>query len=172
MTQRGRPGLSPEKKGEVWGRWRQGESFSEIGRAVGKSVREKERDKLIPVVRAIHKSSRGIYGSRRISEELEETTGVRCGKYKAGTLMKLACVEAIQKKKFKATTKSKHNLPVAPNLLKRQFDVNTPDTVWAGDITYVWTAEGWLSVLQPCFSGVTQTTRNNIKYEQKGRLLG
>jgi len=63
---------------------------------------------------------------------------------KAGTLMKLAGVHAKQKKKFKATTNSKHNLPVSPNLLKREFAVLQPDITWVGDITYIWTKEGWM----------------------------
>lgn len=58
--------------------------------------------------------------------------------------MKLAGVKAKQKKRFKATTDSKHNLPVAPNLLDRNFEVSEPDCVYCADITYVWTAEGWL----------------------------
>ena len=67
-----------------------------------------------------------------------------CGEHKAGTLMKLAGVQAKQKKKFKATTDSKHNLPVSPNLLKREFTVSQPNIAWGGDITYIWTEEGWL----------------------------
>jgi len=58
--------------------------------------------------------------------------------------MKLAGVAAKQKKKFKATTDSKHNLPIAPNLLNRQFEVQEPDQVYVSDITYIWTREGWL----------------------------
>jgi transposase InsO family protein len=58
--------------------------------------------------------------------------------------MKLARVEAKQKKKFKATTDSKHDLPVAPNLLNRQFEATEPNRVWVSDITYIWTASGWL----------------------------
>jgi len=58
--------------------------------------------------------------------------------------MKLAGVSAKQKKKFKVTTDSKHNLPVAPNLLNREFEVATPDQVYVSDITYIWTSEGWL----------------------------
>ena len=58
--------------------------------------------------------------------------------------MKLADVAAKQKKKFKATTDSKHNLPVAPNLLNRQFEAQEPDRVYVSDITYIWTREGWL----------------------------
>ena len=49
-------------------------------------------------------------------------------------------------KRFKITTDSKHNHPVAPNLLNRQFQVDRPDTVWASDITYLWTHQGWLYV--------------------------
>ncbi len=58
--------------------------------------------------------------------------------------MKLAGVEAKQHKKFKATTDSKHSMPVASNLLDRQFTVPAQDLVWVGDITYIWTTEGWL----------------------------
>ena len=58
--------------------------------------------------------------------------------------MRLAGVAAKQRKKFKATTDSKHNLPVAPNLLDRKFEVSEPDRVYCSDITYIWTAEGWL----------------------------
>jgi len=58
--------------------------------------------------------------------------------------MKKANVEVKQKKRFRATTDSKHNYPVAPNRLDRQFDIETPNTAWGGDITYLWTDEGWL----------------------------
>jgi len=58
--------------------------------------------------------------------------------------MRLAGVSAKQKKKFKVTTDSKHNLPVAPNLLNREFEVAEPDQVYVSDITYIWTSEGWL----------------------------
>jgi transposase InsO family protein len=108
-----------------------------------KSFRQQERDRLIPQVREIHKQTRGSYGARRISVELEEQ-GESCGRSKAGTLMRLAQVTAKQRKKFKATTDSKHNMPVASNLLKREFAVTAPDRVYCSDITYVWTKEGWL----------------------------
>jgi transposase InsO family protein len=58
--------------------------------------------------------------------------------------MRLAGVSAKQKKKFKVTTDSKHNLPVAPNLLNREFEVAEPDQVYVSDITYISTNEGWL----------------------------
>ena len=108
-----------------------------------KSYRQQERERLIPKVKEIHKQARGTYGARRISTELEEQ-GESCGRIKAGTLMKLAQVSAKQKKKFKATTDSKHNLAVAPNLLQRKFAVTEPDRVYCSDITHIWTKEGWL----------------------------
>jgi transposase InsO family protein len=58
--------------------------------------------------------------------------------------MRLAGIAVKQKRKFKATTDSKHKLPVAPNLLNREFEVSTPNKVWVSDITYIWTAQGWL----------------------------
>lgn len=112
-------------------------------RKSGKSSRQRENERLIPVVRAAHNKSKGTYGARRIAKELE-AQGSSCGRTKAGNLMKLAGVAAKQKRKFKATTDSKHNLPVAPNLLNRQFEVKEPDHVYVSDITYIWTHEGWL----------------------------
>jgi putative transposase len=73
-----------------------------------------------------------------------EFTGTYCGKHKAGTLMKLAGVQAKQRKKLKATTNSNHSLPVAPNLLQRQFTVPALNMAWVGDITYIWKTECWL----------------------------
>jgi len=97
-----------------------------------KSLRQLERERLIPKVKRIHQQTRKSYGARRISEELE-AQGESCGRTKAGTLMKLAGVKAKQKKKFKATTDSKHNLPVAPNLLDRNFRVAEPDRIYCAD---------------------------------------
>ncbi len=112
-------------------------------RSRGKSKRQQEYERLIPEVRKIHRESREIYGARRISGELE-ANGESCGRYKAGTLMKLAGVAAKQRKKYKATTDSKHDNPVSPNLLKREFAADEPNRVWCSDITHIWTAEGWL----------------------------
>ena len=58
--------------------------------------------------------------------------------------MKLAGLKCKTRKKFKATTDSRHHYPVAPNLLNRAFEVDKPNRTWVGDITYVWTDEGWL----------------------------
>lgn len=109
----------------------------------GKSARQQEYEELAPVVQMAHKVSKGTYGARRIAEEVE-AHGFSCGRAKAATLMKISNIAAKQKRKFKVTTDSKHSLPVAPNLLNREFDVKEPDQVYASDITYIWTSEGWL----------------------------
>lgn len=109
----------------------------------GKSSRQIENEELISLVKKAHRESKETYGTRRIAEEVE-ANGNPCGRYRARTLMKLAGVTAKQPRKFKATTDSKHNLPVAPNLLERQFEVTEPDRVYVSDITYLWTSEGWL----------------------------
>lgn len=53
-------------------------------------------------------------------------------------------IAAIQRRKFRVTTNSKHNYPVWPNILNRRFTVNKPNAIWVSDITYIWTREGWL----------------------------
>ena len=83
--------------------------------------------RLIVKVRAIHKANDEAYGSRRMSKELM-ADDEDVGRYQAATLMKKAKVEVKQKKRFRVTTDSKHNYPVAPNLLDSQFDVEAPNT--------------------------------------------
>ena len=99
--------------------------------------------RLLPQVRAIHRQSDRTYGTRRLAKELQ-AVGIPCGRVRAGTLMKLAGVFVKESRKFKATTDSKHNMPVAPNLLDRQFEITEPNRIWVSDITYIWTSEGWL----------------------------
>ena len=88
---------------------------------------------LIAKVRQIHSQTRGSYGSRRISGQLRND-GHDVGRYRARSLMKKAGVSVKRRKKFKRTTDSNHQHPVAPNLLNRQFDVERPDAVWCADI--------------------------------------
>ena len=94
-------------------------------------------------VRQINGETRGAYGSRRTSERLR-SQGHDVGRYRARSLMKKAGVSVKHRKKFRITTDSKHNLPVAPNLLNRNFQVDQPNAVWCSDISYLWTMEGWL----------------------------
>ena len=98
---------------------------------------------LLSEIRQLHKATRGAYGSRRMAEGLC-LRGHHVGRYRARSLMKKAGVSVKHSKKFRITTDSRHNLPIAPNLLDRNFEVAHPDTVWCSDITYLWTMEGWL----------------------------
>ena len=70
--------------------------------------------------------------------------GYAVGRFRARSLMKKAGLEVKRPKRFKKTTDSRHKLPVAPNRLNQQFQVDQPDQIWCGDITYLWTLEGWL----------------------------
>nr|AAS83411.1 putative transposase OCP [uncultured Ralstonia sp.] len=100
-------------------------------------------DALLVHIRAIHAETRGEYGWPRIWKELL-ARGIRVGKERVRKLMSLHGIRARGKRKFKATTDSNHKLPVAPNLVDRQFKPATPNAVWTSDITYVATDEGWL----------------------------
>jgi putative transposase len=91
----------------------------------------------------IHKASRGTYGRHRLLAELK-ARNVVCGHERLRRIMKLHGVAGKQKRKFKATTNSKHNLPVAKNLLARNFAPTVANRFWVADITYIATDEGWL----------------------------
>ena len=98
---------------------------------------------LITQVKTIHAETGQSYGSRRMAKQLQDN-GYQVGRYRARSLMCKADVAVKRKKRFKVTTESRHNYPVAPNLLARQFDVEAPNRVWGADITYLWTMQGWL----------------------------
>jgi len=94
-------------------------------------------------VKAIFLEMKGAYGWPRIWRELA-ARGIRAGKERVRKLMKDNGLQARGKRRFKVTTDSSHGLPVSPNLLQRQFNVAQPNRVWTGDVTYIWTAEGWV----------------------------
>ena len=98
---------------------------------------------LLAHIRAIHAESRGEYGWPRVWKELL-ARGVRVGKARVQGLMKAHGIKARGKRKFVMTTDSRHSLPIAENLLARDFSPAAPDQVWSGDITYIATDEGWL----------------------------
>ena len=98
---------------------------------------------LLVHIRTIHGQTRGSYGRPRMVRELRRQ-GIRVGKQRVQTLMQKHGIRAKGKRRFQVTTDSHHDLPIAPNLLNRQFTVAAPDTVWVGDITYIATDEGWL----------------------------
>ena len=94
-------------------------------------------------IKAVFAEMKGAYGWPRIWRELA-ARGIRAGKERVRRMMKACGLHARGKRRFKATTNSAHDLPVAPNLLERNFAVDAPNRVWTGDITYIWTEEGWL----------------------------
>jgi transposase InsO family protein len=78
-----------------------------------------------------------------VHEELRGQ-GVRVGRKRVARLMREQDLKARRKRRFRVTTDSQHDLPVAPNVVARKFEVPAPNTTWVTDITYVWTREGWL----------------------------
>ena len=98
---------------------------------------------LLVHIRAVFAAHRGAYGWPRIWRQLR-AEGVRVGKLRVQQLMQRHGIRARGKRRFRITTDSRHGLPIAPNLLNRNFTVSAPNRVWAGDMTYIPTEEGWL----------------------------
>ena len=107
------------------------------------STRSAKTRTLLSAIRVIHQESRETYGSPSIWAALIKQ-GHCVGEHRVARLMRGEGIRAKTVKKWRATTQSNHRLPVAENTLNRQFTVAHPNRVWAGDITYVWTTEGWL----------------------------
>lgn len=100
-------------------------------------------DQLLTLIRSVHAESKQAYGSPRITEELKDK-GIPVSRNRVRKLMQAHGIRARHKRCYKVTTDSKHTLPVAPNLLNRQFATAAPDRAWTADITYIPTREGWL----------------------------
>ena len=98
---------------------------------------------LLSAIRVIHRESRETYGSPSIRDALIKQ-GHGVGKHRIARLMRAEGIRAKTVKQWRATTQSSHRMPVAANVLDRQFSITRPNRVWAGDITSVWTTEGWL----------------------------
>lgn len=107
------------------------------------SKRTQEEGRLEVEIKAAHKRTRETYGPERLQHELKEQ-GVRVGICRIRRIRKKLGIRCKQKRKFKATTNSKHALPVAENLVQQQFEATRPNEVWLSDITYIPTEEGWL----------------------------
>jgi putative transposase len=115
-------------------------------RAAGPCVREAAQLQLIESIRLVHERSGGAYGSPRVHRALRKQ-GMTCSRKRVATLMRQAQVRSTRHRRFRVkTTDSSHGHAVAANLLDRQFEPAQVDQVWAGDITYVATDEGWLYV--------------------------
>ncbi len=95
------------------------------------------------LIRAIDAELKGAYGSPRRVLELR-ARGAPAGKERVERLMRENGIHARHKRRYQATTDSRHGLPVADNLLARNFTPTAPNQVWTSDITYLWTDEGWL----------------------------
>jgi transposase InsO family protein len=121
------------------------------------SRRGQQEQALLLHIRAAHQQSRGTYGSPRVHQELRQN-GVACSVNRVARLMRKHRITARPLRRFQVTTDSDHAQPVAANLLaqggRRDFTAERPDRVWSGDITYLWTGEGWLylSVVLDLFS--------------------
>ena len=107
------------------------------------SQRQRDDMVLLAHIRDQHERSLRSYGRPRMTEELQ-ALGLEAGHRRVGRLMRENGVVAIRTRKYKATTDSNHAFKVAPNLLDRDFTASGPNQKWAGDITYIWTREGWL----------------------------
>lgn len=109
----------------------------------GKSKRDKENEMLLEKIKEIFYKHKKRYGSPRITAEMR-SQGYKIGKNRIVRLMKENNLRAKTKKRFKITTKSKDDKPVAQDLVKRNFTAERVNALWTSDITYIWTAEGWL----------------------------
>lgn len=105
--------------------------------------RERQELELLFEIKRIYFKFRKTYGSPRIYNELKDE-GICCSENRVARIMRKNGIAAERKRRFKVTTDSKHDYPASPNLLNREFDVEEPNTCWVGDITYIWTDEGWL----------------------------
>lgn len=98
---------------------------------------------LLVEIKHIFKDKRGNYGSPRIYDKMEKT-GFSCSKKRIARIMNENGLVARLKRKFKITTDSSHDYPISPNLVNRNFYVESANTCWVSDLTYIWTMEGWL----------------------------
>ena len=122
-----------------------GVSRSGYYRWVSSPTSEREINNLVLIRRIedIHRASKKTYGSPRIHAQLQ-ALGWDCGRGRVERLMRRHGIRSKVKRRFRLTTNSEHNERIAPDLLHRCFSVTEPNRVWASDVTYLWTNEGWL----------------------------
>lgn len=107
------------------------------------SGRQRRQNEIDAAVKAAFDRRKGRSGSPRLVRDLAETGQVSNRKTVARSMRRQG-LRARAARKFKATTNSNHNLPVAPNVLQQDFTATAPNEKYVGDITYLWTEEGWL----------------------------
>lgn len=140
------------------------------------SARAKRREELAEKVKAVHEHNRGVYGSPRVFQALKACGESVC-ENTVSKVMRERGIRAKSKKKFvPRTTDSRHQQPVAPNVLDRQFEAEMPDRKWAADITYVPTDQGWLylaGVIDLCSRKVIGwSMADHMRTELVGDALG
>ena len=107
------------------------------------SKRERRNRYLLVLIGEVFARSERVYGSRRVHAELRKHN-ICCGLNRVARLMKLHGLAGVQHRGFRVTTNSKHDYPIAPNRLGRDFRVTRPDRIYVADISYIPTEEGWL----------------------------
>lgn len=107
------------------------------------SERKQSNLRLLLHVRAVYHESRRTYGSRRVYHELREQ-GIPCSRHRIARLMRQDGLRAMQRQRYKQTTRPNPRLPVAPNVLNQDFTAQRPNQKWVADFTYIATAQGWL----------------------------
>ncbi|MFJ7970611.1 IS3 family transposase [Psychrobacillus sp. NPDC096389] len=108
-----------------------------------RKIIHEEKERMDQLIRQSFIESQETYGSPRIARELK-ARGIPVCERTIGKRMKEMGLRATPKTPYVVTTDSNHKYPIYPNLLERQFMVDTPNTVWVTDITYIWTMQGWL----------------------------
>ncbi len=121
---------------------------------------------LLAHIREQHHLSLGSYGRPRMTQELKEL-GLSVGHRRVGRIMRQNSISVVRTRKYKATTSSNHRFNIAPNWLEQNFTAERPNQKWAGDISYIWTREGWsyLAVVLDLYSRrvVGWATSNRLK---------
>ncbi len=108
------------------------------------SIIKKIDKQLNDLIKSIFIQGRRNYGTRRIRDKLQELYGLIVSRKRISNIMKDLNLRVKMKRRYKNTTDSNHNLPIAPNVLNRDFYASNPDEKYVGDITYIHTGEGWL----------------------------
>ncbi len=107
------------------------------------SRRDLENAELTLLIKKEYETSRGVYGSPRITASLNQK-GIKCSRPRVARLMNKSDIKSKIRKSYKKTTNSDHGYETMPNLLRQNFKAEAPNMVWASDITYIATSEGWL----------------------------
>ena len=115
--------------------------YAALGRP--RSPHARRDEDLVKKVAEAHLASRRRYGSPRVHAELK-ASGERVARKRVARIMREEHLVARSRRRFRTTTDSKHTFPIAPNLLARDFTAKGPDEAWVTDITFLWTAQGWL----------------------------